>query len=253
MILRIAPFLLQPRPAPSRVLRPSFAVRHGARPPAPHCCRDVAAGAQAQRMSKPGTAGSRPSAHTILEIQSRLDFAPSSRGWAYLLEGERFINKDELDAAQKLINDCRKDGNLPLDICSEDDKRAAENLEGIDPDPQEMAASIFDYVRTAQNSYTPLSFWDGLPVYVQMAVEKSDLRSLFKRTCAEFSVPIASVGGQATSTAAPGSCGASWRRRPRASNAFSCIAAIIDPGGLQNLGLPALELRGHDMCCRVVA
>jgi hypothetical protein len=132
---------------------------------------------------------------TVLEIQSRLDFAVSSRGWAYLLEGERFINKDEIDQAQALINDCRKSGALPLDICSEDGKRAAENLEHIDPDPQEEAASIFDNVRTAQNFYTPFSFWDDLPVYVQMGVEKSDLRNLFKTDCAKFCVPIANVGG----------------------------------------------------------
>ena len=65
---------------------------------------------------------------TILEVQSRLDFPVGSRGWAYILEGERLIDKDEIDAAQDLINDCRKSGDLPLDICSEDGKRAAENL-----------------------------------------------------------------------------------------------------------------------------
>src|SRR5215813_5015004 len=65
----------------------------------------------------------------ILELQSRLDFAVGSRGWAYILEGERFIDKDEIDSAQALINACRKSGDLPLDICSEDDKRIAENVE----------------------------------------------------------------------------------------------------------------------------
>jgi hypothetical protein len=74
---------------------------------------------------------------TILEVQSRLDFAVGSRGWAYVLEDEHFIDKDEIDAAQNLINDCRKNGDLPLNICSEDGKRAAENLEDIDTDPQE--------------------------------------------------------------------------------------------------------------------
>ena len=134
---------------------------------------------------------------TILEVRSRLDFDVGSRGWAYILEGERFIDKDEIDAAQILINDCRKSGDLPLDICSEDDKRAAENLETIDPGPQERAAGIFNYIQTAEKYYTPFSFWDDLDVYVQMAVEKSNLKNLFSKVCAEFCVPIANVGGWA--------------------------------------------------------
>src|SRR5262245_17286146 len=73
----------------------------------------------------------------ILEVRSRVDFNPGSRGWAYVLEGDRLIDKDEIDAAQDLINVCRKNGDLPLDICSEDDKRAAENVEDLDPDPQD--------------------------------------------------------------------------------------------------------------------
>ena len=80
-----------------------------------------------------------------------------------------------MDQAQALINDCRKSGALPLDICSEDSKLAAESVEDIDPAPPEMTGAIFDYVRTAQNAYAPFSFADALDVYVQMAVEKSGL------------------------------------------------------------------------------
>ena len=169
---------------------------------------------------------------TVLEIQSRLDFAPSSRGWAYLLEGERFIDKDELDAAQRLVNDCRKDGNLPLDICAEDDKRAAENLEAIDPDPQEMAADIFDHVRTAQDSYTPFSFWDDLPVYVQMGVEKSDLRSLFKSDCAKFRVPIASVGGWGDLHVRAGFMRRFAEKEAEGKQCVLLYCGDFDPGGL---------------------
>jgi len=133
---------------------------------------------------------------TVIEIASRLDFSVGSRGWAYLLEGERFINKDELDQAQDLINDCRKSGDLPLDICAEDDKRAAENVEDLDDaDPERKANSVLAYVSQAQDYYTPFSFWDDLDVYVQMAVEKSDLKSLWSPVCAEFYVPIANFGG----------------------------------------------------------
>ena len=38
----------------------------------------------------------------LVELRSSLDFEVGSRGWAYILEGERAIDKDEIDAAQKL-------------------------------------------------------------------------------------------------------------------------------------------------------
>ncbi len=53
----------------------------------------------------------------------------SSRGWGYLLENAGTITKSDMDAAQRLINECRKTGLLPLDICAIDDKRAADGLE----------------------------------------------------------------------------------------------------------------------------
>jgi hypothetical protein len=168
---------------------------------------------------------------TLLEVQSRLDFAVGSRGWAYVLEGERLIDKDEIDAAQNLINDCRKNGDLPLDICSEDGKRAAENLESINPDPQSEAVDIFDYVQTAENYYTPFSFWDDLDVFVQMAVEKSDLKSLFLKVCAKFCMPIANVGGWSDLNVRAGFM---QRFREKESEGKKCVLLYcgdFDPGG----------------------
>ena len=67
----------------------------------------------------------------VLKIRARSTIEVSSRGWAYLLE-EHGLKKGDFDAAQTLINDCRKSGMLPLDICVEDSKRSAENLERLD-------------------------------------------------------------------------------------------------------------------------
>jgi hypothetical protein len=131
----------------------------------------------------------------LLEVRSGYDKPIGSRGWAYLLEGDGIIAKDELDAAQKLINDCRKSGDLPLDFCSEDEKRASANVEDIDANPKRRARELFDYVKSAEQYYHPFSFWEDLDVYVQMAVEKSDLKNLFEDVCAEFNVPIANFGG----------------------------------------------------------
>ena len=67
----------------------------------------------------------------LVKINSTLDFKVSSRGWCYFLEDHE-LGKGDFDVAQRLINDCRKNGELPFDICSEDDGRAADHLEKID-------------------------------------------------------------------------------------------------------------------------
>src|SRR5664280_1995515 len=69
----------------------------------------------------------------VKEVNSSLDFQVSSRGWCYLLE-EYGLNKGDFDKAQDLINDCRKSGKLPLDICAEDSTRTAEGIDEIDDD-----------------------------------------------------------------------------------------------------------------------
>jgi len=132
----------------------------------------------------------------IVEIRSRLDFQVSARGWSYILE-EHGLAKGDFDHAQSLIADCRKRGLLPLDIVAEDGARSFENLEG-DPDdtsPEEEAEWIVNSVKHRHLYYTPLSFWAGQDVYIQMLVEKIDLKSLFGRICAEFNIPIANARG----------------------------------------------------------
>jgi hypothetical protein len=134
----------------------------------------------------------------IRQINSALDFQVSSRGWAYLLENARTITKGDLDEAQHLVNDCRKSGLLPLEICAADEKRETECLEVLDPDDIEAVAdAIVAYADRAHETYTPLSFWDELPVYIEMLVEKIDLKNLFRPVCEEFHVAFANGGGWA--------------------------------------------------------
>jgi hypothetical protein len=131
----------------------------------------------------------------IREIQSTLDFKVSSRGWCYILE-EHGLRKNDFDSAQRLINDCRKSGGLPLDICADDDARAFENLEYIDHEnPEDYAQCVIDNLESEHLLYTPISAWDDQRHYVEMLVEKVDLKSLFSDVCREFNVPIANAGG----------------------------------------------------------
>lgn len=132
----------------------------------------------------------------LLEIRSSLDFTPGSRGWCYLLEQYGVIGKSQFKRTETLINDFRKSGRLPLDFCASDEKRAPVNLTSPDEeDPREFAESYARLAADCWSLYTPISYWDHQPAYIEMAVEKIDLRTLFEKTCAKYHVPIWNAGG----------------------------------------------------------
>jgi hypothetical protein len=132
----------------------------------------------------------------LLEIRSRLDFTPGTRGWCYILENEGLITKGEFKRMEGFLGDWRKDGLLPLDFCSDDDKRAASNLESLDSsDPVAYARAYASHAASCWQTYEPVSFWKFQPCYIEMAVEKVDLRVLFEPVCAEYHVPIWNAGG----------------------------------------------------------
>ena len=170
---------------------------------------------------------------TLLEVRSRLDFDVGSRGWAYILEGERFIDKDEIDAAQALINYCRKSGDLPLDICAEDDKRAAENLEQIDRRSTRTKPAASSSTSRRRRSPTPRSDSGTISTsYVQVATEKSNIKNLFLKPCAEFCVPIANIGGWADLNVRAGFM---RRFKQKEAEGKRCVLLLFtdhDPGGL---------------------
>jgi hypothetical protein len=169
----------------------------------------------------------------LQELASRVDFRVSARGWGYVLEGDGVIDKDDIDAAERLINACRKNGNLPRDICADDSKRATENLEDLDdPDPKEQARIVVRYADRAENHYIPFSFWDDQEFYVQMMVEKSDLKSLFSETCAEFRVPIANWGGWADLNVRGDFMERFAEREAEGKQCVLLACLDFDPGGL---------------------
>jgi hypothetical protein len=168
----------------------------------------------------------------VKEIASTLEFAVSSRGWCYILE-EHGLVKGDFDVAQRLINDCRKSGLLPIDICAADDRRAADNLE--DPDhktPDEFAADIVEWLKRAHLTYTPFSFWEDQKFYVEMAVEKVDVKSLFGPITEEFYIPIQNAGGWSdiNGRAAMMRRFACWEAKGKTCVLLYC--GDFDPGGL---------------------
>lgn len=131
----------------------------------------------------------------MLQIRSQLDFEVGSRGWCYILE-EHGLRKGDFAAAQELITELRRTGKLPLDICADDESRETIGLESLaDDDVDDEADFWIDHLRKAHELYLPISFWDDKDVYIEVGVEKLDLRSLFEPVCKEYRVPITNLKG----------------------------------------------------------
>ena len=137
-------------------------------------------GRPSEQATRRYNAGVEEFCRLILQINSTLDFKVGSRGWCYILENEHHIRKGNFDTAQELINECRRTGDLPLDICAEDESRASDNLEKLDAtDEISEAQDLLRYVQNAQDHWNPISFWDYQDNYLEIVVEKIDLKSLF--------------------------------------------------------------------------
>ena len=134
-------------------------------------------------------------ADKMREISAKIGFKVSARGWCYLLETERYINKDQFDKVEGLINSCRKQGLLPVDFVAEEKAREFEGVERIDK--LSVVKDSEGWLNGFENSgdhYTP-NWWKGERYYIQMIVEKVDLISLFKPVCDEYHIPIANSKG----------------------------------------------------------
>jgi hypothetical protein len=81
--------------------------------------------------------------------------------------------------------------------------------------------------------YLPISFWDDLGVYIEVATEKLSLRNLFEPVCAEFHIPVTNFKGWSdlNARAAIMRRFAYWEARGK-----KCILLLCgdhDPGGLR--------------------
>jgi hypothetical protein len=131
-------------------------------------------------------------------ISGKINFRVSVRGWCYLLEGKGLITKAEFKKAEKIINECRNDGYLPIDFIAED---AAREFDGVEipyrGTPLSFLSRVLNYVIHSENGYN-LDWWEGEEYYIQMAVEKVDLKTLFQPVCKQYHIPIANMRGQSS-------------------------------------------------------
>jgi hypothetical protein len=131
----------------------------------------------------------------LQDISDKIGFKVSSRGWCYLLETRRLINKDEFERVNELINKCRRKGLLPIDFVAEESAREFQNVEK--PDEKDVIEKFGQYLKFTRNTaevYTP-DWWEGEEYYIQMVVEKIDLVTLFQPVCEEYHLCIANSRG----------------------------------------------------------
>ena len=131
----------------------------------------------------------------LITIANRIGFKVSSRGWCYVLEGFNLITKAQFDKVENLINELRKRGGLPIDFVAEEEAR---NFSGVEipttEDPIEYMKQFLQDVLDCEWYYTP-NWFEGEEYYIQMIVEKIDLKTLFEPVCKEYHIPIATSKG----------------------------------------------------------
>lgn len=134
-------------------------------------------------------------ADELIRIGDKVGFRISSRGWGYQLETFGLIDKSKFDMVEALINECRERGIIPIDFTADEDARKFSGVE--EPEncsPPEYAARFLKAAQNSQEIYTP-DWWDGEQFYIQMLVEKIDLKTLFEPVCSEYHIPIATAKG----------------------------------------------------------
>ncbi len=157
----------------------------------------------------------------------------SARGWGYQLETDLLITKGQLDRVEKLVGVCIKKGFLPVDFVLEEEARKFSGVEHPETDtPVEYMKGYLEAVLDCGDWYTP-NWWDGERYYIQMIVEKIDLKKLFEPVCMEYHIPISTSKGWSSRLQR-----AEYARRFKEAEerGLKCVLLVVgdfDPDGLR--------------------
>jgi hypothetical protein len=174
-------------------------------------------------------------AESLKGISGQIGFKVSSRGWCYVLEGApyRLINKNQFDIVENLINDCRKNRYLPVDFTAEEESRKFSGVEKPNKNtPEQMQLDFLRQDLKVEEVYTP-NWWEGEEYYIQMLVEKIDVKTLFEPVCREYKIPISTAKGWSSILQR-----AEYARRFKEAedNGLKCVLLYLgdhDPDGLR--------------------
>lgn len=137
-------------------------------------------------------------AKVLIILSKKIGKKVSARDWCYLLEGYNIIDKSEFDLCEKYIIICRKEGFLPIDFTAKDDTRKFYNTGDFDieyEDPDIYIENVLINILNIEEEKKDIIFWDFQEYYIQMMVEKVDIRNLFYEICRACHIPIANAKG----------------------------------------------------------
>jgi len=131
----------------------------------------------------------------LKEQQTTIGFPVSARGWCYLMEQKNYVDKSQFDKIEEVINKCRKEGLLPVDFVAEEDARSFAGLEKPSRETmKELLSQRLSAVLYGHWYFTP-DWLEGETYYIQVLVEKVDLKTMFKPVCGDYHIPIANAKG----------------------------------------------------------
>jgi hypothetical protein len=111
------------------------------------------------------------------------------------MEQAGYINKSQFGKVEDAINRCRREGLLPVDFVAEEDARAFTGIEKpSDGDTMDTLRWMLKDVLDGSRYFTP-NWWEGEEYYIQVVVEKIDLKTLFEPICKKYKMPIANAKG----------------------------------------------------------
>ncbi len=142
--------------------------------------------------------GLKKFAEGMIELDNQMKHKVSARGWCYLLEGMNLITKDQFNYCEKIINKCRKRGYIPINFTAIDKKREFINVERLTAytvNPINYINGYLKLIRNIHENKNDVAFWESQEYYIQMAVEKVDILTLFKPICKKYHIPIANMVG----------------------------------------------------------
>jgi hypothetical protein len=129
----------------------------------------------------------------LMAVQKQIGFRMSARGWAYALENAGVITKSNLDEAKKRVNQARDKGFIPLDFTAQDDAREFAHTPTPTTPTDDFIKQGLEDILSGDGLHR--SFWETQDVFIQVLVEKVDLREVFAPVCQEYSIPIATSKG----------------------------------------------------------
>src|ERR1700722_12356210 len=132
----------------------------------------------------------------IISEYERHGYAFGPRAWAYAAEGSIGLDKDQFDDFGEWLATMRMQGKVDADIVSDDDARRTTINDHQDyEDPHNYAESTLRIAKYRLEAYTPISWWDDLPTYIEVGIEKSDIMPLFDDICQKYHVPYTNYRG----------------------------------------------------------